>query len=231
MKLELYIPTGLHEIPLRAYQEFMKVSESNTDEVFIAEKMIQLFCGIELKDVVKIKASDLNDLIKHFETLFKSKPQFQNRFKIGQTEFGFIPDFENISWGEYIDLEANLSKWETMHKAMAVMYRPITKTKGDKYDIESYVSSNTYAEVMKYAPLNIALASSVFFWNLGKELLLHLMDYLEKEMKKESFQNIANEHNLAKSGDGIRVSMQLLKETLQDSMLSQPYPLRSASLI
>ena len=157
MKLELIIPTSLNEIPLKHYQEFRKVVEGSNDEMFISEKMVQLFCGIELKDVVKIKASDLTDLVQHFNKLFEEKQVFVNRFKIQDIEFGFIPDLENISWGEYIDLESNLSSWDTMHKAMAVMYRPIIKTKKEKYEIEEYISSATYAEVMKFAPVNIAL--------------------------------------------------------------------------
>ena len=99
--------------------------------------MIELFCGIELKDVIKIKASDISDMVQHFNQLFSGKQNFQHRFKIGDLEFGFVTDLENISWGEYIDIERNLTSWDTMHKAMAAMYRPITKRKGEKYEIET----------------------------------------------------------------------------------------------
>ena len=216
MKLELIIPTSLNEIPLKHYQEFRKVVEGSNDEMFISEKMVQLFCGIELKDVVKIKASDLTDLVQHFNKLFEEKQVFVNRFKIQDIEFGFIPDLENISWGEYIDLESNLSSWDTMHKAMAVMYRPIIKTKKEKYEIEEYISSATYAEVMKFAPVNIALGASLFFWTLGRELLTALADYLEKEVKKMVSTTTQSELSLVSNGDGISQSMQSLRETLQN---------------
>ena len=216
MKLELIIPTSLNEIPLKHYQEFRKVVEGSNDEMFISEKMVQLFCGIELKDVVKIKASDLTDLVQHFNKLFEEKQGFINRFTLGGVEFGFIPDLENISWGEYIDLESNLSSWDTMHKAMAVMYRPIIKTKKEKYEIEEYISSATYAEVMKFAPVNIALGASLFFWTLGSELLTALADYLEKETKKMVSTTTQSELSLVSNGDGISQSMQSLKETLQN---------------
>ena len=136
--------------------------------------------------------------------------------KIQDIEFGFIPDLENISWGEYIDLESNLSSWDTMHKAMAVMYRPIIKTKKEKYEIEEYISSATYAEVMKFAPVNIALGASLFFWTLGSELLTALADYLEKEVKKMVSTTTQSELSLVSNGDGISQSMQSLKETLQN---------------
>jgi hypothetical protein len=216
MKLELLIPTSLSEIPLKHYQEFRKVAENSNDEEFISEKMIELFCGIELKDVIKIKASDISDMVRHFNQLFSGKQNFQHRFKIGDLEFGFVTDLENISWGEYIDIERNLTSWDTMHKAMAAMYRPITKRKGEKYEIEEYNGTVTYAEVMKYAPLNVVFGASVFFWTLGSELLTALMDYLEKEMKGMDLTTIQNSLNLESNGVGIKAYMHSLKETLQD---------------
>ena len=216
MKLELLIPTSLSEIPLKHYQEFRKVAENSNDEEFISEKMIELFCGIELKDVIKIKASDISDMVQHFNKLFSGKQNFQHRFKIGDLEFGFVTDLENISWGEYIDIERNLTSWDTMHKAMAAMYRPITKRKGEKYEIEEYNGTATYAEVMKYAPLNVVFGASVFFWTLGSELLTALMDYLEKEMKGMDLTTIQNSLNLESNGVGIKAYMHSLKGTLQD---------------
>lgn len=216
MKLELLIPTSLSEIPLKHYQEFRKVAENSNDEEFISEKMIELFCGIELKDVIKIKASDISDMVQHFNKLFSGKQNFQHRFKIGNLEFGFVPNLETISWGEYIDIERNLTSWDTMHKAMAAMYRPITKRKGEKYEIEEYNGTANYSEVMKYAPLNVVFGASVFFWTLGSELLTALMDYLEKETKGMDLTTIQNNLNLESNGVGISQSMHLLKETLHD---------------
>jgi hypothetical protein len=216
MKLELLIPTSLSEIPLKHYQEFRKVAENSNDEEFVAEKMIELFCGIELKDVIKIKASDISDMVSHFNKLFSGKQKFEHRFKIGDLEFGFVPDLENISWGEYIDIERNLTDWDTMHKAMAAMYRPITKRKGEKYEIEEYNGTANYSEVMKYAPLNVVFGASVFFWTLGSELLTALMDYLEKEMKGMDLTTIQSNLNLENNGVGIKAYMHSLKETLQD---------------
>lgn len=221
MKLELLIPTSLDEIPLKAYQDFRKTVDGSNDEIFISEKMVSLFCGIELKDVVKIKATDLADMVEHFNRLFAVKTPFKQRFKIGDIEFGFIPNLETISWGEYIDAEKYLGSWENMHKAMAVLYRPITKTKGDKYEIMDYEGTAEFADLMKFTPVSIAMGASVFFWTLGLELLEALADYLERETKKMSKTTGANNLNLESSGDGISQSMQQLKETFLTSIESQ----------
>ena len=225
MKLELLIPTSLDEIPLKHYQEFRRTADGSNDPEFISEKMVSLFCGIELKDVIKIKATDLTDMVEHFNKLFSKNPPFKQRFKIGDIEYGFIPNLEQISWGEYIDAEKYLGSWENMHKAMAVLYRPIIKTKGDKYEIMEYEGTSEYSDLMKFTPVSIALGASVFFWTLGLELLEALGDYLEREMKKMNKMTGANKHNLESNGDGISQSMQQLKEIFSTSIESQNSPL------
>ena len=220
MKLELVIPTSLSEIPLKHYQKFLSIAKNTNDEVFLAEKMIQCFCGIELKDIVKIPFKEIEALSIHFNNLFQEKTEFKNRFTLAGQEFGFIPNLENISWGEYIDLEANLNDLSTFHKALAVMYRPITEKHGDKYLIEDYISSVTYAEVMEFLPLDIALSAKVFFWTLESELLMATLSYLESQMtKNETIQTtLVKELNLENSGVGISQYMQSLKETSQSLM-------------
>jgi hypothetical protein len=81
MKTEIHVPTKLSEIPLRSYQEFMKVVSNSNDEEFIAQKTIEIFCGLNLRNVIKIKWSDVKDLAVHFNTLFQEKPKFKLHLK------------------------------------------------------------------------------------------------------------------------------------------------------
>ena len=218
MKLDIVVPSSISEIPLCNYQEFLKLQATSNDEEFIAQKMIEIFCGLKLQEVVKLKLTSINELIVHFTEIFKAKPKFKPTFKIGDIEFGFIPDLENITFGEYVDLENYLSKWEDYHKAMAVMYRPITIRKGEKYEIMEYTGAAAFSEGMKFAPMDVAISSSVFFWSLGSELLSATLDYLTNELKtnEKEFLTLAHELNLGKSGGGIVQFTDLLKETLQN---------------
>jgi hypothetical protein len=120
--------------------------------------------------------------------------------------------------GEYIDIVKYSSSWDDMHKAMAAMYRPIVKTKGDAYEIQEYSGTVNYADVMKFAPCGIAIAASVFFWTLGNELIKAIPHYLERKMTKKMKTTLASQLNLVNGGDGISQYMQLLKETWNDSM-------------
>jgi len=218
MKVEITIPSSISEIPLMNYQKFLKVQKNSNDEEFIAQKMIEIFCGIELKEVVKMKLTSINDLVLHFNQIFSVKPKFQPRFKIGNMEYGFIPDLENISFGEYVDLDNYLSNWDDYNKAMAVMYRPITETRKEKYNILEYNGASEFSEAMKYAPMDIAIGASVFFWTLGSELLTATLNYLKTETKKMTQEQatLAQELSLEKNGVGIQAYTDLLKETLQN---------------
>jgi len=223
MKVDIYVPSSISEIPLCHYQEFLKLQATSNDQEFIAQKMVEIFCGLQLKDVVKLKVTSVNELIVHFTKIFKEKPKFKPTFKIGDVEFGFIPNLENITFGEYVDLENYLSKWEDFHKAMAVMYRPITIRKEDKYEIMEYTGAAAFSEGMKFAPMDVAISSSVFFWSLGSELLNATLDYLTNELKtnEKEFQILAQELSLGKSGGGIVQFTDSLKETLQNMTLLQ----------
>ncbi len=82
MKLELVIPTSLSEIPLMHYQKYMVVaSNKENSDLFISQKMIEIFCGIELKSVVDIKLSDVIDLVTHFKGLFDKKLELKKTYK------------------------------------------------------------------------------------------------------------------------------------------------------
>jgi hypothetical protein len=219
MKTEIVIPTSLSEIPLKSYQEFMKVVEKSNDEEFIGQKTIEIFCGLKMKDVVKVKWNDVKNLTVHLNEIFKAKPKFQATFKIKDMEFGFIPNLEDMTFGEYIDLESNITNVQTFHKAMAVMYRPITKRIKERYEIFEYRGSDEFSDMMKFAPLDVVMGATVFFWNLGNDLVQHTLTCLETEIKtNKKLTTLAKERNLIKSGDGTIQSMQSLKATLQNLM-------------
>jgi len=213
MKVEIDIPSNLSEISLDRYQKYMLTLNNSDDKEFVFQKMIEIFCGLELKEVVKMKASTVIELVQHFDKLFNEKTKFKNRFKLNGVEFGFIPYLEEISWGEYIDIESNIGDFQNIHKALAVMYRPIVKDVKGKYEIEPYRGDLSYSEALKYAPLDVVLPASVFFWTLGIELISSTLSSLEK-MKSKT--RIAKMFNSANNGDGIVQSITSLRETLED---------------
>ena len=225
MKLELNIPTHLGEIKLLQYQKFLKIVKENEESEFLHQKMVQIFCGIDLKDVASIKHKDVVTITSNLGALFNKNHSLIPRFKIGGAEFGFIPNLDEMTQGEYVDLDSYITNWDEMHRTMAVLYRPITTKLGDRYLIEEYNGSATYSDLMKHAPLDVVLGAVVFFYHLGNELMKNTLTYLEENQK---IMNIVNKHNSENAGDGIVLSMLSLKETLEDLMKFQSFPYSNA---
>lgn len=220
MKIDIKIPETLNEITLYQYQRYEKLIKDNEPSEFVNQKTIEIFCNIELKDVARIRLADTDDLLNHLAGLLNQKPQLNQKFKLGIYEFGFIPKLEDITSGEYIDLENYLTDTQTFHKAMAVLFRPIKSKVKDLYTIEDYESSEKYSEVLKYMPLDIVLGCLVFFSTLTNDCVNGLMDYIQSEVE----QSEAAKKLLEKNGVGISQSMEQLKVTFYDLMQLQNLP-------
>jgi len=214
MKIDITVPDKLSEITLGQYQKFLKIQKDSEDERFLSSKMIEIFCNISLVDVMKLKLSDVNGICSILSDMFNEKPALRRRFFLDGVEYGFVPNLEDISFGEYVDLDNYLSDWEMMDKAMGVLYRPIKTKYGERYSIEEYNASDT--GVMKDMPLDAALGAVLFFYHLGIDLSMIMMNYLEHKEETALQQYL----NLAGSGDGINLFTRSLKEMLQDMKIS-----------
>lgn len=224
--MKIKYPTKLSEIPLGNYQKWMNTAQNSNDTELVAHKFVEIFLGVKLNDVRNMNAKDVNFFIEEVTKVLSSKPQFKNRWKYGNTELGLIPDLENMSWGEYIDIESNLMDIKNWNKALAVLYRPIIETHKDTYKIAKYTADEKMHDAMKYAPLDIALGVQVFFCNLEKELLEHTLSSLNKMMNKTMNEktNTAKHHNSVNNGDGITASIKSVKEALKNLNMLLPYP-------
>lgn len=219
MKVDILVPSSLEDITLEQYQKFAKINtEDNEDTNFLMHKTVEIFCNLELKNVAKIKFNYVREILNDINKVFEEKSNLVPTFTLGGVEYGFIPALDDMSLGEYIDLDENFSDWDTMHKAMSVLYRPVTLKKGDRYQIEEY-DGIQYAEVMKKAPLNVVMGCMVFFYRLNRELLKTTLNFLQTEMPKQM--TTEQLQTLEKSGVGIRASMESLKEMLPSLTILQ----------
>ena len=220
MKIDIKIPETLNEIHLKQYQKFDKLIKDNEASEFVNQKTIEIFCNIDLKDVARIRLADTEELLAHLNNLLNVKPKLITTFKLGNYEFGFIPKLEDMTSGEYIDLENYLSDVATFHKAMAVLFRPIKTKVKDLYTIEDYETSDKYAEFLQYMPLDVVLGCLVFFSTLTNDCVNGLMDFIHSEVEhSETAKKL-----LEKNGVGISQSTEQLKETFYDLLQLQNYP-------
>ena len=214
MRVKITVPNDLSEIKLWQYQKFVKIQEDNTDENFLASKMIEIFCGISLKEAYTLKAKDVHRITGILADMFEQKPHIKTRFVLNGIEYGFIPNLDDMTLGEYVDLDTYLGKWQQVEKAMAVLYRPIINTYKNKYTIEEYKAEGQ--DVYKDMPMDIVLGSMLFFYCLGIDLSRLMTVYLEQNKEKPLPPSL----NLGRNGDGINQFLHSLRGILDDLSIS-----------
>ena len=218
MKVEIQIPSNLSEVTLEQYQKFTKLNtEANQDSSFLMHKTVEIFCNLNLQDIAKVKFTYVQEILNDINNLFDKKQDLIPTFTHRGIEYGLIPVLDDMTLGEYVDLDENFTDWDTMHKAMTVLYRPVTLKKGDRYQIEEYNGLDN-AETMKQIPLDVVMGCMFFFWSLNEELLKTTLNYLNQEIPKEL--TTEQLQTLVKSGGGINQSMDSLKEMLDDLNIS-----------
>ena len=156
----LLVPNKLSDITIGQYQKFAKISTDKVDKDFLEKKMIEIFCHVELKDVNNIKYSSIKKVVNILNKMFEVKPKLISTFKMNDKEYGMIPKIDDITFGEYVDIDSTISDWDSVDKAMSVLYRPIKYKKGKRYLIEDYDSDNE--NYMDKMPLDVALGALFF---------------------------------------------------------------------
>ena len=214
MKVDILVPNSLDEITLKQYQKFIKIQKDNDDPYFLQCKMIEIFCNLDTKAVRNLKLSDADRIVGIINLMFEEKPKLINTFKLGEIEYGFIPKLDDISLGEYVDLDTYIGDWDNMHIAMNVLYRPIKDKIKDKYTIEEYDTESK--DKLDEIPLDVVLGSVFFLYNLGIDLSQAMMNYLEGEEVEALMQRQTSQIN----GNGTKVYLDSLKEILQDLKIS-----------
>jgi len=163
-----------------------------------------------LSDIPKkiIKELSINDVAAIMKKLALLQESANNKLKkiitLDGVEYGFHPNLEEITLGEYADIETYMKDGieNNLPKLMSVLYRPITEKHGNNYSIEAYGISDTRIRAEKFKNMKAENVNSslVFFWNFVKELSIILPQYLMEQSKM--ILNKIQENNLQRNGVG-----------------------------
>ncbi len=212
MNVNLRIPTTLNEITLGQYQEYAKLQDLTETDLQL--KTIEIFCNVPEVVVRNMKATDIVEICGIINNMFDTKHQLISMFKMNGVEYGFIPSLEDMSFGEYVDLDTFIGDNDNLHRAVNVLYRPIEHRKGNRYTIKEYEPNNS--EIAKDMPLDAVLGAVVFFYNLGKDLSLVMLNSLDKKNEQTLVEYLTSLPN----GGGTIQSMDYLTAMLQNLNIS-----------
>ena len=171
--------------------DFHKLNKSKEAEETIAALSNipkELIKELELKDIAVImsKISELQQ---------KQNSSLKKVIEIDGKRYGFHPDLNSITLGEWSDLESMIKNNVEKHlpEIMAILYRPIVEEQNNIYTIKAYDGDiSIRAEQMKKMAAEQVQSALVFFYHLGKKSLMTLPSFLTerlKEMKEQLQQN------------------------------------------
>tara|TARA_R100000655_G_scaffold101780_1_gene147205 strand:- start:186 stop:788 length:603 start_codon:yes stop_codon:yes gene_type:complete len=166
-------------IKLIEYEKGSKVKQAQETITQLSNIPKQLINELGINDVALIMS-------RITELQNKSNTKLVRTITVNGTDYGFHPNLDDITLGEYADLEQfiKLGVEKNMPEIMAILYRPIVERKNKVYTIEAYDGNiSIRAEQFKKMSAEQVQASLVFFWALGNELCETLPSVLTQRMK------------------------------------------------
>jgi len=182
MKVKVTLPENNSDITLLQFQKYQKLTEKKglTSREFTA-RVISIFSNLDYHSLDGVKLTDYEDIVKQITTALNTEVEFKNRFYLDGVEYGFIPNLNDITTAEYVDLVEYGTKPETLNKVMAILFRRITNEDAfGNYRIIKYSGTALTGEIMKQAPMNIVNGALVFFSSLSKELRIAIQKYTKE---------------------------------------------------
>ena len=157
-----------------------------------ATETIAALSDIPKKLVKELALSDVaNIMSKVAELQQKQDTKLKRIIEINGIEYGFHPDLDSISLGEYADIEQFIKNGidKNLPELMAVLYRPVKEKKNDIYIIDAYDGDiRLRTEEMKQMSAEQVQSALVFFYTLGKALSEILPLYLMEKLKETKTQ-------------------------------------------
>jgi len=190
---EIDIPTKWNDVSIKKYNQYVEAIKDLTDEQAIIIKTISVLCSIPEYVVEVMKLKDLKVIQENLQKLINQpvNKTIINKIEIGGIKYGFHPNLDELTLGEFVDVET-FTKENDIAKMMSILYRPIVKEVGNRYDIEPYDFDVHSVNSIKFERLsiNIGNAIAVFFWTLGQGLLDNFHQSSKVVEKSQSVQTM-----------------------------------------
>ena len=161
-----------------------KTEEATETIAALSDIPKQLVKELALSDVAVIMS-------KVGELQSKQDTKLKRIIEINDIEYGFHPDLDSISLGEYADIEQFIKNGieSNLPSLMAVLYRPIKEKKNDIYIIDAYDGDiRMRTEEMKQMSAEQVQSALVFFYIFVKALCEILQSFsiqVQKETKTQ----------------------------------------------
>jgi hypothetical protein len=150
-----------------------------------AVNTINELSNIPKKLIKELGIQDVALIMSHISKVQQEQDLSLKRIiEIDGVEYGYMPDFEELTLGEYADIETFIKNGleDNITSLMAILYRPITEKKNNVYTIEAYDGKiKMRAEEMKKMSAEQVQSAMVFFYTFVNVLLKSIKSYLMEQ--------------------------------------------------
>ena len=157
-----------------------------------ATETIAALSDIPKKLIKELALSDVAVIMSKIgELQAKQDTTLKRIIEINGVEYGFHPDLNKITLGEYADIEQFIKNGidKNLPELMAILYRPVKLKKNKIYIIDPYDGDIMMrTEEMKQMSAEQVQSALVFFYTLGKVLSEIMPLYLIQQLKETKTQ-------------------------------------------
>lgn len=168
-------PTSTMDITLDTLVGYMdSPDELKADVTFV----LTHFTVLTKEEVVRMDIESAQKICNSiFGALQRMEPPCPQIIRVDGVEYGLIPDVDEMTIGEFMDIDKYFNDYHDWAKAMAVIYRPIVRKRKvmgrERYEIETYKGTTREAvNRWLHAPCSFALGARSFFLTLGEILAI-----------------------------------------------------------
>ena len=214
------IPTRWEEIKLSLYLKYydaiknLKPEDEGYNETVLKE-FAHYICLIHRDLFPALEMATMNEISENMTRMFKqtSNMPLVQTFKIGETEYGFHPNLQELTYGEYLDLTLYGQKlWEqdNIYKFLSILYRPIIRKSGKEYILDEYSgTSQVRIDIFKSHMTCDVIWGAISFFLLLQLALVNSTNLYLTELTQEVAQEL--KRTLQTSGEHIKQSIAWLE--------------------
>ena len=190
---EFKLPTSWDEVSVAQYSKLMlAIEKEGTTEIELMIKSLEALVGIDGGILSKVPIKMLREAYKQLGELTSNMPsnELSRVVEIDGIEYGIIPDFNELTLGEFVDLDNYLQdNYNNLNKIFAVLYRPVIERDGNNYNIEPYSLKNISDRRELFnnrLSIDTVYGALVFFCSIGSKHIESTLYSLEEEKMSQS---------------------------------------------
>ena len=179
--MTIKLPTSTKDIKLYQAIKFFEVSANeNLSDITKQITCVNIITGVSVAKLAKVQKKQISEIYLKLYALMETEPKElnENVITIDGHKYGFIPDINAITLGEFSDIDTLSSDgFSAFNKMLAVLYRPLVLQTGELYTITDYHNEDekvkqqrevTFLKAMDY----YTAQSAIWFFFLSAKKLL-----------------------------------------------------------